>query len=175
MLAVTDSGAGIPADVLPQVFEPFFTTKPVGAGSGLGLSMVYGFARQSGGNVRVYSEPGHGTTVRLYLPRARGAVEPAAAPAGDDEPVAGEETILGVEDDVPVRKAGRAPDLTPGYPAEVAAWRLSSRSGSTARLPLRISKCSCGRSTLPLRPTRAMVWPRRTISPRRTSRASACA
>jgi CheY-like chemotaxis protein len=68
-LSVTDTGVGMAADVLAKAFDPFFTTKPLGAGTGLGLSMVYGFARQSGGQVRIYSEVGLGTTVHLYLPR----------------------------------------------------------------------------------------------------------
>jgi len=70
-IAVTDTGTGIPPDVLKQVFEPFFTTKARGAGTGMGLSMVRGFARQSGGHVKIYSEPGLGTTISLYLPRSR--------------------------------------------------------------------------------------------------------
>jgi CheY-like chemotaxis protein len=101
MLAVSDTGAGMSRDVLDKVFEPFFTTKEVGKGSGLGLSMVYGFVKQSGGHIRIYSEAGHGTTIKLYLPPARGQVEamPAAPPALPH----GDETILVVEDDALVR------------------------------------------------------------------------
>ncbi len=100
MLAVSDTGTGMPAEVRDKAFEPFFTTKDVGKGSGLGLSMVYGFVKQSGGHIKIYSEQGHGTTIRLYLPPARGRVE--ALPAG--VPVSGgHEAILVVEDDALVR------------------------------------------------------------------------
>ena len=102
MVAVTDSGHGIPAGILDHVFEPFFTTKEVGRGSGLGLSMVYGFVKQSNGHIKIDSEEGRGTTVRMYLPQAAGAAEPAefARPSSVE---GGRETILVVEDDHLVR------------------------------------------------------------------------
>ena len=102
MLAVTDTGSGMTPEIMEQVFEPFFTTKPEGQGTGLGLSMVYGFVKQSGGHIKIYSEPGHGTTIRMYLPRIRQAedvtmeVEPGPA-------IGGTETVLVVEDDEDVR------------------------------------------------------------------------
>ena len=103
MLAVTDTGSGIPAEILEKIFEPFFTTKSPGEGTGLGLSMVYGFVNQSGGHIKVYSEKGEGTTFRVYLPRTRRAEErelpePQLALQSD-----GKETILAVEDDEAVR------------------------------------------------------------------------
>jgi PAS domain S-box-containing protein len=119
MLAVSDSGTGMPAEVRDQVFEPFFTTKEVGKGSGLGLSMVYGFVKQSGGHIRIYSEEGHGTTIRLYLPPATGRVEtPVAATA----PLSGgSETILVVEDDAMVRNFVIAQLHSLGYKTIAAA------------------------------------------------------
>ncbi|WP_269502992.1 ATP-binding protein [Burkholderia sp. IMCC1007] len=100
---ITDTGSGMTADVLERVFEPFFTTKPDGEGTGLGLSMVFGFVKQSGGHMSIDSTPGQGTTVRLVLPRCHDvcAAEPARAPQHD--PVRGRETILVVEDDTDVR------------------------------------------------------------------------
>jgi PAS domain S-box-containing protein len=102
MIAVSDSGCGIPPELLDRVFEPFFTTKPEGQGTGLGLSMVYGFVKQSGGHVKIYSEPGHGTTVRLYLPRAR-QQEDLETKIESGPTTGGTETILVVEDDEDVR------------------------------------------------------------------------
>jgi PAS domain S-box-containing protein len=102
MVAVTDTGAGIAPDIIDHVFEPFFTTKPEGQGTGLGLSMVYGFVRQSGGHVKIYSEVGFGTTVRLYLPRVTESEDLET----DTEPAlvsGGTETVLVVEDDEDVR------------------------------------------------------------------------
>ena len=102
MIAVTDTGVGIPADIRDRVFEPFFTTKEVGQGTGLGLSMVYGFVKQSGGHIKIDSKEGHGTTFKLYLPRSNESVAPIERPVTAAE--GGEETILVVEDDALVRQ-----------------------------------------------------------------------
>jgi CheY-like chemotaxis protein len=103
MVAVTDSGHGIPANILNNVFEPFFTTKDIDKGSGLGLSMVYGFVKQSNGHIKIYSEERHGTTVRIYLPQVNGAAQPVEEKVGDSSIEGGGETILIVEDDSLVR------------------------------------------------------------------------
>jgi PAS domain S-box-containing protein len=102
MLAVTDTGSGMPPEVRERVFEPFFTTKPEGQGTGLGLSMVYGFVKQSGGHVKIYSEEGHGTTIRIYLPRVR-QEEDLETNIDAGPAKGGTETILAVEDDEEVR------------------------------------------------------------------------
>jgi CheY-like chemotaxis protein len=102
LIAVSDTGTGIPAAMLDKVFDPFFTSKGLGKGTGLGLSMVYGFVKQSAGHIKIYSEEGHGTTIKMYLPPGTGALPAAdAAPALAVE--GGEETILVVEDDRLVR------------------------------------------------------------------------
>ncbi|HTF73755.1 MAG TPA: ATP-binding protein, partial [Bradyrhizobium sp.] len=104
LIAVTDSGHGIPAGILENVFEPFFTTKDVGKGSGLGLSMVYGFVKQSNGHIKIYSEAGLGTTVRIYLPQATGLAQPITDELASTSILeGGDETILVVEDDDLVR------------------------------------------------------------------------
>ncbi|HEX5678607.1 MAG TPA: PAS domain-containing protein [Alcanivorax sp.] len=103
-VVVSDTGEGIPAAALKRVFEPFFTTKPKGKGTGLGLSMVYGFVKQSRGHIKIYSEPGEGTTVKLYLPRAdREDERPAAPPVSPVRFSNRAETVLLVEDDDAVR------------------------------------------------------------------------
>jgi CheY-like chemotaxis protein len=104
MVAVTDDGHGMAKDVLDHVFEPFFTTKEVGKGSGLGLSMVYGFVKQSNGHVAIYSEPGLGTTVRIYLPAVTNGAERAPSLVPAETIVAtGRESVLVAEDDPFVR------------------------------------------------------------------------
>jgi PAS domain S-box-containing protein len=104
MVAVSDTGCGMSPEVMARAFDPFFTTKEVGKGSGLGLSMVYGFAKQSRGHVRIHSEPGRGTTVRLYLPPAVTALGAAEPSPGRGPVPGGPETILVVEDDPLVRQ-----------------------------------------------------------------------
>jgi len=111
MISVSDTGSGMPAEVVAKAFDPFFTTKPVGKGTGLGLSQVYGFAKQSGGHAAIYSEPGQGTTVKLYLPKLRsGQLEMVPAehrsPMGAlaaDGPLGRGEMVLVAEDDAMVR------------------------------------------------------------------------
>ncbi len=124
-LAVTDTGVGMSPEVLDQAFEPFFTTKPEGAGTGLGLSMVYGFVKQSGGHVKIYSEIGHGTTIRLYLPRTEESeveqeAEAERMPHGEDE------IVLVAEDDDAVRASVVAQLTDLGYTV------LEARNGEAA-------------------------------------------
>ena len=119
VIAVTDNGAGMTEEVKLHAFEPFFTTKEVGSGSGLGLSMVYGFVKQSGGHVQIYSEPGRGTSVRIFLP----VIQEIADDAADNGPAAvrtdailrGHEKILVVEDDARVRRVTVARLNDAGY------------------------------------------------------------
>jgi CheY-like chemotaxis protein len=107
VVAVSDTGSGMPPEIVDRAFEPFFTTKGVGHGTGLGLSQIYGYLKQSGGHAKIYSEIGSGTTVKLYLPREMGGAEPVkAAPEKLPEALAAgrpEETILVVEDEAGVR------------------------------------------------------------------------
>jgi signal transduction histidine kinase len=107
LLAISDSGVGMSKEVLEQAFDPFFTTKEIGQGTGLGLSQVYGFIKQSGGHVNIYSEPGDGTTVKMYLPRRVADTDGAAAAKHDEAAAPGNESelILVVEDEEDVRAA----------------------------------------------------------------------
>ncbi|MBR1172494.1 PAS domain S-box protein [Bradyrhizobium sp. KB893862 SZCCT0404] len=121
MIAVSDTGSGIPSDLIERVFDPFFTTKEVGKGTGLGLSMVFGFVKQSGGHIKIYSEEGHGTSVKIYLPRSTG-VQETAYEAAQNVPIAGgDEKILIVEDDALVRQYVVTQVKSLGYAALEAA------------------------------------------------------
>jgi PAS domain S-box-containing protein len=131
MIAVSDTGSGMPPDVVAKAFDPFFTTKETGKGTGLGLSQVYGFVKQSGGHVKIYSEPGQGTTVKIYLPRLLGAVRdpeeaeaPGLVPTGDSQ-----ELILVVEDEPAVRRFSVDALVELGY-------RVVEADGATAALRL---------------------------------------
>ncbi len=119
MVAVGDTGTGMTPEVQARAFEPFFTTKPEGKGTGLGLAMVYGFTRQSGGHVRLYSEPGAGSTIKLFLPRAAHA--PVEARAAPPPPRTLAARVLVVEDDAPVRAAASALFRDLGATVEEAA------------------------------------------------------
>jgi PAS domain S-box-containing protein len=104
MIAVGDTGSGIPAADLEKVFDPFFTTKEIGKGTGLGLSMVFGFVKQSNGHIKIYSEEGHGTTVKVYLPRATGLDQTVEEVMESSQIEGGHEVVLVVEDDALVRQ-----------------------------------------------------------------------
>jgi PAS domain S-box-containing protein len=125
-VAVSDSGVGMDPATKARIFEPFFTTKAPGKGTGLGLAMVYGFVKQSGGHIEVYSEPGHGTTFKLYLPFADGAALPAKQPAEPEKWPGGTETVLLVEDNDSLRDLAKLVLTTSGYVV------LSARDGKEA-------------------------------------------
>src|SRR4051795_13318985 len=114
LLAVSDTGVGMDEEVQRHLFEPFFTTKGVGAGTGLGLATVFGVVKQSGGGIYVYSEPGRGTTFKIYLPAASVPAEVAEA-AAEPEAAGGTETIMVVEDDDSVRELVRLMLEANGY------------------------------------------------------------
>ena len=120
LIAVSDSGTGIPADIIDKVFDPFFTTKDVGKGTGLGLSMVYGFVKQSSGHIKIYSEPDNGTVVKIYLPRANEQSRQAAVAPVTENVRGGGEVVLVVEDDALVRKHAVAQVAALGYTALAA-------------------------------------------------------
>ncbi len=128
VLAVSDTGWGMSAEVLEHVFEPFFTTKEVGQGSGLGLSMIYGFAQQSGGHVTIYSEEGQGTTVKLYLARAEGASQSEETRQSASIPEGRGEVVMVIEDDDDVRAMAREMLEAIGYRVVAAADAARARS-----------------------------------------------
>ncbi len=115
LLTVTDSGEGIAAEHLPHIFEPFYTTKDAGKGTGLGLATVYGIVKQNSGFVWVYSEPGLGTTFKIYLPRVSPNQHQAWVPKADDDVRGGSETLLLVEDEIAVRESTRQSLTRSGY------------------------------------------------------------
>ncbi len=116
MLAITDTGVGMTEEVKARIFEPFFTTKEVGKGTGLGLAMVYGVIKQSGGHIAVYSEPGHGTTFKIYLPCADESRVPPVSPSLRLKATPrGQGTVLLVEDEDMVRTIGKEILQEQGY------------------------------------------------------------
>ncbi|MBR0952723.1 PAS domain S-box protein [Bradyrhizobium canariense] len=121
MIAVSDTGSGIPPELIDRVFDPFFTTKEVGKGTGLGLSMVFGFVKQSGGHIKIYSEEGHGTSVKIYLPRSSGVQETEFEALQNAPITGGNEKILIVEDDALVRQYVVTQIKSLGYAALEAA------------------------------------------------------
>jgi signal transduction histidine kinase/CheY-like chemotaxis protein len=115
MIEVSDNGSGIPSEMLGRIFDPFFTTKEQGKGTGLGLSMVYGFMKQSGGHINVYSEPGFGTTFRLYIPRAQDSSVRSTEPATKEIAAGSGETVLVVEDNASLRRVAERQLKELGY------------------------------------------------------------
>jgi PAS domain S-box-containing protein len=121
LITVSDTGTGIPRELMERLFEPFFTTKEKGKGTGLGLAMVYGFVKQSSGHVKFYSEPGEGTTVRIFLPRAQGSGGARTVDRGYVGDLRGNERILVVEDDELVREHAERLLRYLGYEVQAAA------------------------------------------------------
>src|SRR5213083_2866781 len=141
MLAVSDTGTGMDEATRRRIFEPFFTTKGVGKGTGLGLATAYGIVKQSGGFIWVYSEPGHGATFKIYLPRVDAPVESAAPPAPVERPPRGSETVLLAEDEPAVRAIARQALERQGYtvlaaPSGADALALAAQHGATIHLLL---------------------------------------
>jgi PAS domain S-box-containing protein len=169
LLAVSDTGTGMDAKTLSHVFEPFFTTKEAGKGTGLGLSAVYGVVKQSGGHVSVYSEPGVGTTFKVYLPRVEDAPEKNRAPAVHAALVGGTETILVVEDEEAVRRLtcrsleAQGYEVLPAASASEALLLLEKHAGEihlliTDVVMPDVSGRELARSAAPLRPLMKVLF-----------------
>lgn len=127
MLAVSDTGSGMPPEVIDRAFDPFFTTKPEGRGTGLGLSQVFGWVKQSGGHIKIYSEEGHGTTIKLYLPRATPEDARPQMPQFHEPEMGGHETVLVVEDNPNVLRTLKRQLADLGYAT------IEAEDGVTAR------------------------------------------
>jgi PAS domain S-box-containing protein len=142
MIAVTDTGCGMTPEIIAKVFEPFFTTKPAGQGTGLGLAQVYGFIKQSGGHVNIYSEPGHGSTVKLYLPRLKNAAaelpsQGAAIPLPEPQPGRGA-LVLIVEDEPGVRQFAAEVLTEQGYHVLTAGTAAEALDVSSTTKEIRL-------------------------------------
>ncbi len=139
MLAVSDNGCGMHPETLAQIFEPFFTTKNVGHGTGLGLATVYGIVKQNDGFINVYSEPGHGTTFRIYLPAVDGVLDDDSTGIKEGASLEGCETVLAVEDDQEILELIQSILETLGYRVLIAgtpkdAIALATRHGQSIGL-----------------------------------------
>ena len=157
MVAVSDSGSGMTREVIDRAFEPFFTTKPTGVGTGLGLSQVYGFVKQSGGHIRIYSEIGEGTTIKLYFPRLTQTDVPALDRAGsragsDADPRTAPRLVLVVEDDAAGQQARRRGAAGARLPGDLRlGWRLgvAADRGHAADRPAAHRRRAAGRHERP--------------------------
>jgi hypothetical protein len=141
VLAVTDTGHGMTREVMARAFEPFFTTKRDGQGTGMGLSQVFGFIKQTGGHVTIYSEVGQGTTVKLYLPKGASEYSRAVEHQVEDAPPGAGETVLIVEDDANVRATAVAMVSDLGYSVIEAAGPDDARCSQRETSRFDLHRC----------------------------------